>query len=307
MSSSTRVLSHSPSPCVGIVGGGQLGKMMGEAASRLGVDIHVLDPSPQAPAAKLAKKFVQGALDDLEKIKEMAEGCDVVTVEIEHVGTTALESLMTEKNIPVHPSPGTIRLIQDKLQQKIHLNARGIPVAPFLDTPTLADAYEAGKKFGYPYLLKSRFSAYDGRGNYVVKTEGDVETAWKHLNEKDLYVEKFVPFKKELAVMIARQAVPGTASQLSGEVSVFPIVETIQRDNICHTVIAPANISGRAFSMATKLAKDAFNELDGAGIYGMEMFLYENEAGEEDVIINEIAPRPHNSGHYTQNGCVTDQ
>ncbi len=279
---------------IGILGGGQLGRMMAFAAKRMGLHVAVLDPDPNAPAAQVADRHVIGDFRDPERIHELAVGCDVLTVEIEHVDTHTLETLEGQ-GIPIQPSPRTVRLIQDKLTQKQHLSARGIPVAAFRDTPTAESVHEAGKNLGWPLMLKARFLAYDGRGNAVIQNESEIEAAMNRLGSQRLYAEQWAPFERELAVMVARG--------LNGEISVYPVVETVHRENICHTVTAPAPIPDSIQETAREIAGRAISTLDGAGIFGVEMFLLPDG----EVLVNEIAPRPHNSGHYTIEACATDQ
>ncbi len=222
---------------------------------------------------------------------------DVVTVEIEHVDTVTLDELVS-KGKDVQPLPETIRLIQDKYVQKVHLSKVGIPLPEFVDAPTKESIFAAGLEFGYPMMLKSKRMAYDGKGNAVVKSPEHIEEAYNKLGGNvgnELYLEKWCPFTKELAVMVARG--------LDDDICSYPVVETVQKDNICHTVLAPANISEESTLRAMEISQLAILALPGRGIFGVELFLLPND----DVVLNEIAPRPHNSGHYTIEACETDQ
>jgi phosphoribosylaminoimidazole carboxylase len=281
---------------VGVLGGGQLGRMLASAAHDLGMRIAVLDPDRDAPAGQVANRHVVGDFREPARIHELADGCDTLTVEIEHVDADALEALARE-GIPVHPAPQTIRLIQDKLRQKQYLADHGIPVAPFYDVPTMQALEAAAEHFGYPLLLKSRLSAYDGRGNALVADPEALPAAIDRLGGlgRRLYVEQCVPFERELAVMVARG--------LDGELAVYPVVETLHRDNILHQVLAPARISAELQQAARDIARRAVAAFQGAGIFGVELFLL----ADGTVLVNEIAPRPHNSGHYTIEACVTSQ
>ena len=279
---------------IGILGGGQLGRMMAFAAHRLGMRIAVLDPDPDAAAGHVADCHVVGDFRDPGRIRELASGCDVVTVEIEHVDTETLETLERE-GVPVQPSPQTVRLVQDKYAQKNHFAANGIPVARFRETPDAEAVRAAIDELGLPLVLKSRRMAYDGRGNAVIASLDDIDGAMAALPTRDLYAEQWVTFDKELAVMVARG--------LDGSIADYPVVETIQRNNMCHTVIAPAQISQAAQQAARDIARRAIASLDGAGVLGVELFLQADGA----VLLNEVAPRPHNSGHYTIEACVTSQ
>ncbi|KAI7852737.1 phosphoribosylaminoimidazole carboxylase [Circinella umbellata] len=282
---------------VGILGGGQLGRMMVEAASRLNLSVTILDAPTDAPAKQIesTQSHIHGAFKDASKIRELAEKVDVLTVEIEHVDADVLGEIEAEGKVKVHPSAKTVKTIQDKYAQKQHLSSNGIPLADYLDTPDETAVLAAGKQFGYPFMLKSKTMAYDGKGNYVVKTEADVKPAMEALKNLPLYAEKWAPFVKELAVMVVRRA--------NGEVRAYPMVETIHKNSICHLVIAPAQVDGAILNKAQKIAMDAIKTFPGAGIFGVEMFLMQDGA----ILLNEIAPRPHNSGHYTIEACDTSQ
>ncbi|KAJ1657700.1 phosphoribosylaminoimidazole carboxylase ade2 [Dispira simplex] len=300
-------------PRVGILGGGQLGRMLVEAANRLNLQVSILDQA-HAPATQLAnhEKHVVGNFQDADKVRQLAEKVDVLTVEIEHVNVSELIRLRQEaSNVKIQPSPRTIKIIQDKFEQKRHLNANGVPLPAFQEVTTMSALKEAAKQFGYPLMLKAKKLAYDGRGNAVIKTEADIPKAWQALTGTDpneiteggttstttnqLYVEQWVPFAKEIAVMVVRGR--------DGSVRSYPVVETVQRDNICHLVLAPAQIDGIVASRAKKIAESAIISLEGAGVFGVEMFVLPDDG----ILLNEIAPRPHNSGHYTIEACETSQ
>ncbi len=279
---------------IGILGGGQLGRMMAFDAQRMGMKVVVLDPDPNAPAGQVANQHIVGSFRDPQKIAELAQVCDVVTVEIEHVDADALETL-EKQGVSVQPSSKTIRLVQDKYAQKQYFDTLGIPLAPFVDVRDEQGAYQAGEQLGFPFILKAKKLAYDGRGNAVVRTHDDIPQAFKALGGQNLYAEGWIPFTKELAVIIGRG--------LDGSVVAYPVVETVQKDNICHVVTAPATISAKAMHQAQEMARAAVSSLDGAGIFGVELFLQ----ADGKVLLNEIAPRPHNSGHYTIEACSTSQ
>lgn len=289
------------SKTVGILGGGQLGRMLIEASSRLNIKTLILD-SENTPAKQISSaNHVVGSFKDPKAIKELAAKSDLLTVEIEHVDVKTLKEI-EQTGIKVHPNPETIELIQDKYLQKTFLSKNDIPISPFkeLTGDMVTSLKEIGNEFGYPLMLKSKTLAYDGRGNKVVSSESEIPSAISALggDQKDgpkLYAEKWVPFKKELAVMVAKST--------SGEISSYPCVETIQKDNICHLVIAPAQIDGKIREKARIIAENVVNAFSGAGIFGVEMFLLENG----ELTFNEIAPRPHNSGHYTIEACHTSQ
>ncbi|KAJ2607184.1 phosphoribosylaminoimidazole carboxylase ade2 [Coemansia sp. RSA 1365] len=285
---------------IGILGGGQLGRMLIEAANRMNIQVRVLDPTEKSPAKQISNftEHVNEPFTSSTAIRALAKECDVLTVEIEHVNCDELEAIEESGAVKVRPSARTIRLIQDKYLQKEYLAERGLSLPEYIKCDTLEDAHNAGRVFGYPFVLKCRLGAYDGRGNYVVKDESDVDVGFKFLGGNMLYAEKFVPFIKELAVMVARR--PG------GQVVSYPVVETVQRDNICELVYAPAQIDGQVREAAMKVAMDTVSCLpDGStGIFGVEMFLHKDG---RTVLVNEIAPRTHNSGHYTIEACSTSQ
>ena len=302
---------------VGVLGGGQLGRMMAEAGHRLGVRLAVLDSMGiGSPAGQVAELSVEGGLQDEDSIRELASVSDVLTIEIEHVNADALAQL-EQAGHQVHPSAATIRLIQDKYLQKQHFAANGVALPDFCDVPSAQAARDTGRDFGYPYMLKNKRMAYDGKGNAVVSCEEDIGAAMQKLGHHgggggggggkggkgssaasrgaELYAERWVPFTKELAVMVVRT--------LAGEVLCYPVVETIQRDSICHVCIAPARVSSKAAEAATETARLAIASLPGVGIFGVELFLLPDDS----VVLNEVAPRPHNSGHYTMEACDVDQ
>jgi len=279
---------------IGIVGGGQLGRMLGIAAKRLGFHVTVIDPTPDSPAGQVVDKQIVAAVTDSQAIKQLASEVDFLTFEIELADSKCLSELAAQ-GITIHPSPATLTMIKDKYEQKKFLAAANIPVAVTALVSAKKDILVAAKKFGYPLVLKTRFGAYDGRGNALIKKPRDIESALSKLEGQQLYIEQWVPFIKELAVMAVRST--------TGEVKVYPVVETIHKNHICHTVLAPAPVSTQIQKKAQRLAIKAMKQLQGAGVFGIEMFL----TADEKIMINELAPRVHNSGHYTLEACVTDQ
>jgi 5-(carboxyamino)imidazole ribonucleotide synthase len=279
---------------IGIVGGGQLGRMLTLAALPLGFKVVVLNPSPGSPAAQVGASEIIGDLYDSAALQKLAAVADHITIEIEHLKASTLKAIAALGK-PVNPAPATIELIQDKYKQKVFLEKTGVAVAPFVEVMDEASALAALKKFGGKMLLKTRHGAYDGRGNMVVSSPADVTAAFERFGTAKLYAEKFVPFSKELAVMVSRST--------TGEIAVYPIVETIHKRNICVEVLAPAQADAKALKSATRLARKVAKLLEGAGMFGIEMFLTKNGK----VLVNEIAPRVHNSGHYTTEACRTSQ
>eukprot|EP00435_Cladocopium_sp_Y103_P007915 s3659_g2.t1 len=303
---------------VGCLGGGQLGRMMVYAAHRLGVRMCVLDPlGEQSPAGQVSELSVKGSFQDAEKIRELASKCDILTLEVEHVNAQVLEELH-QKGVPVQPLPFVVKLIQDKYDQKVHLQKHSIPLPDFEKVDSEQQLHTIGEKFGFPMMLKSRFGAYDGRGNAVVANAAAIPTAWKKLGGHDgkkLYVEKWAPFKMELAVMVAR----GVDETMNVTMRTYPVVHTVQRDSVCFTCLTPpVGVTQKQQELAQKVATDAIKSFgDARGIFGVEMFLLEERAStlgtgwvedpDGQVLLNEIAPRPHNTGHYTMEACGVDQ
>ena len=272
---------------IGILGGGQLGRMLAIAGAPMGVRVHSLDPNPASPASIVAIP-TEGSFQDAADVIAFAKDCDVVTVEIEHIDVAALREL-EKAGVDVQPCSDTLAIIQDKFAQKEHFQKAGVPLGPFQSVESEEQLAAAAKAFGFPLMLKSRRMAYDGKGNAVARTEADVKEAVAKLGgfEKGLYCEKWVPFERELAVMVVRAR--------DGETRAYPVTETEHVDNICDVTITPADVSTFVAAAATEAAQNAVASLEGAGVFGVELFLLEDGS----ILLNEIAPRPHNSGHYT--------
>ena len=281
--------------CIGILGGGQLAKMSTLAASRLGFDIAIMDKEMHSPAGQLTHNESIGWVEDELTLKSFALHCDVVTLENEFVDHHKIEFL-EKLGKKVFPSSITIGLIQDKLLQKQTLKKSRIPVAPFLDVLEKHTYSEIAKKLGTPFLLKSRKMGYDGYGNALINNEQEFKASVKHLSNRhfNLMAEAFINFTMELAVMVVRTET---------ETITYPVVQTIQKNHICHTVIAPAQIPKPIAKKAEEIAIASVKAMKGFGIFGVEMFL----TGDKSIIVNEMAPRTHNSGHYTIEACVTSQ
>ena len=279
---------------LGIIGGGQLGMMITEAAQNLSDEISeiiVLDPTENCPAAQAGAKQIVGDFKDELAILKLAEQSDIITYEIESGNTDVLSKLEAE----IEPSPSTLGIIQDKLSQKIFLSENELPVSQFYEITSLDDLREKINELGLPVLLKSRRDAYDGRGNFKIASENEIEKAYQHFDGKSLMVEKFVDFKMEVSVIAARNT--------KGEIAAYPLVENIHEDNILKITIAPARVSDDVISDAGEIAKKTMEVLKGAGVFGIEMFVDQNDK----ILINEIAPRVHNSGHHTLQSCKTSQ
>ncbi len=268
--------------------------MLTLAAKPLGFQVVVVDPVPNSPAAQVGAEQIIADLYDKSALARLAERADVVTVEIEHLDAEALAEI-EKLGVAVHPSPATIRIIQDKLWQKHLLHQAHIPVASFVEVNSLQEAKSVLKAFGGKMLLKTRHGAYDGRGNALITKPQQLKRAIERFGGAKLYAEKFVPFEKELSVIIARST--------NGKVVVYPVVETTHKDNICVETRVPARIDKSAAKNAQKLAHEVAKYLRGAGVFAIEMFLTKDG----QVLVNEIAPRVHNSGHYTIEASHTSQ
>ncbi|KTW32047.1 phosphoribosylaminoimidazole carboxylase, ATPase subunit [Pneumocystis jirovecii RU7] len=283
---------------IGILGGGQLGRMLVEAAHRLNIKTVILDPDPDSPAKQVnsSKNHINGSFLNFDDILSLSERCNILTIEIEHVDIKALKHIFLNGKVKVHPSPNTIEIIQDKYLQKLHLTKHGNPTIESISIKnTLEDIRLAGEKLGYPFMLKSRTMAYDGRGNFKIDSLESAYSSLSVFENVSLYAERWVPFMKELAVIVVRNE--------EGVIGSYPVVETVQSDNICRLVYAPARVSFTVSENAKRVAEKAIQCFSGAGVFGVEMFLVTNG----DIIINEVSPRPHNSGHYTINACSISQ
>jgi 5-(carboxyamino)imidazole ribonucleotide synthase len=279
---------------LGIIGGGQLGMMITEAARNLSDEISeitVLDPTENCPAAQAGAKQIVGGFKDKNAIIKLAEQSDIITYEIESGNTDVLSKI----NAEIEPSPSTLGIIQDKLSQKKFLSENELPVSQFYEITSLDDLREKIRELGLPVLLKVRRDAYDGRGNFKITSENEIEKAYQHFDGKSLMIEKFVDFKMEVSVIAARNT--------KGKIATYPLVENIHEDNILKMTIAPARVSENVINNAGEIAKKTMEVLKGAGVFGIEMFVDQNDK----ILINEIAPRVHNSGHHTLQSCKTSQ
>ena len=284
------------SKVLGIIGGGQLGMMLTEAAQNMKNDISkiiVLDPTENCPAAKVGAEQIVADFKDEESIKKLSELSDIITYEIESGNSDVLKKL--EENTEINPSPDTLRIIQDKLLQKQFLQKNGIAVAEFEKIENKEELNQMVDKMGLPLLLKTRRDAYDGRGNYKINSKSEIDDALDLFSGKTLMVEKFVKFEKEVSVIAARNT--------KGEISTYPVVENIHENNILRTTIAPGRVSEIVRKEAEKIAEKTMEVLHGAGVFGIEMFV----TSDDEILINEIAPRVHNSGHHTLQSCNTSQ
>jgi 5-(carboxyamino)imidazole ribonucleotide synthase len=285
---------------LGILGGGQLGRMTLQAASAIGIDVVVGERFSDSPAARLTSQsivFTQG-WDDVQALDNLAKLAPVVTLENEFVDAGVLEALEL-RGARVLPAPACVRVVQDKLLQKQALHAAALPVPCFRSVTDPADLRQAGAELGWPVMLKARRDGYDGRGNVVVRDPGQAQSAFSGLGWPDraLFVEAFTQFERELAVLVVRG--------LDGQIAQYPVVETRQdpKLHICREVLAPAELPADVAHRAAALGRAAVEAVGGVGAFGVELFLL----GDGRVCINELAPRPHNSAHYTIEACWTSQ
>ena len=279
---------------VGIIGGGQLGKMIAHEAKRMSLKVIVLDPTEGCPASSIADEQIVADFKDENAIMQLAAKSDVLTYEIELANSAALKTLEL-RSYPVRPAPETLHIVQNKFRQKSFLRHHKIDVADFEAVRSEDHLYELCENFGFPVMLKACENSYDGRGNFIITSREQVREAFNIFSKNEIMVEKFVPFTKEISIMVARNP--------SGEVASFPVAENIHKNGILDTSIVPARINPKVELKAKRMAELTMDVLKGAGIFGIEMFVTK----EENVLINEIAPRPHNSGHYTNEACSVSQ
>jgi len=283
----------SPGLTLGVVGGGQLGRMLGEAAAPLGVDVVVSDPTPACPATPVVHGQIVGAFDDYDTLYELAERADVLTYEIELADPAMLAQVSDETGTPVHPDPATLQSIQDKLVQNQLYAEADIPTPEFRQVDDADDLRAAGEELGWPVMLKARQGGYDGRGNLPCEGPHDVEAALAKVGGGNAVAERMVPFERELAVIGCRGP---------DGIDTFPVTETIQREEVLRESVSPARTDEATLQQADAMAREVLAVLDGRGVYGIELF-----DADGTILVNEVAPRPHNSGHWTIEGCDVSQ
>lgn len=283
-----------PPAKIGIVGGGQLGKMMAAEAKRMGYYVAVLDPTPASPASQVVDQQIIAPFSDQQAIRALAEQTDVLTFEFEHIDADILCELESE-GYNICPSGSTLKKIKNKYIQKSILSEAGLPVPEFCKVDSIEDIEKKIEEFGMPIMLKACFGGYDGKGNYLIKHRDEVKTAYNLLQKNELMLEKFVDFTSELSIMVARD--------LQGNIKHYPVVENGHEENILRITRVPANIDQEIIDRIKDITEKTLAVLDDAGVYCIEMFLGKNK----EIYINEIAPRPHNSGHYTIEACATSQ
>ncbi|MEG4346283.1 5-(carboxyamino)imidazole ribonucleotide synthase [Microcoleus sp. A003_D6] len=274
---------------VGVVGGGQLASMMGDAAKALGIELVVQTPDATDPAVSVADGAVLAAVDDVSATAQLADDCDVITFENEFVDLDGLRSL-EQQGVLFQPSLSSLSPLLDKYVQRCYLQGLGLPTPRFWAWDSSQDLH-----LDFPFVVKVRRHGYDGQGTFIVKDRESFESIRADLKGQSLLVEEFVPFDRELAAIAARSA--------TGEIAIYPIVETQQENQVCRLAIAPADISLEVKSEAEAIVGTLLNSLESVGVFGIELFL----TADNKLLVNEIAPRTHNSGHFTIDACETSQ
>lgn len=281
-----------PGGVVGVLGGGQLGRMLAGAAARLGLSTRIYAPEADPPAGRVSAETVRGGWDDLAALERFAEGCDVVTVEWENVPLAALEA--AAQGAPVRPAPRAVAAGQDRLEEKRFLEGLGLAVAPYAAVDGAADLQAALARIGAPAILKTRRMGYDGRGQARIAAAEDAAAALDALAEAPAILEGVVAFRREVSVVAARGA--------DGRTVCFDPAENLHEGGVLRRSTAPAALSPTRTTEAAATAETVLSALDYVGVMGVEMF--ETDAG---LVVNEIAPRVHNTGHWTLDACLIDQ
>ena len=283
---------------IGIVGGGQLGKMMILEAKRLGFYVSVLDPAADCPSHSICDKLITAGFDDPNGYIELSKHADVITYEYEHINAEALENLEREGHL-IYPSVNALKTIKNKHLQKNALHKNNIPVPRYavVSDTNMIDYYGKPENFGYPLMLKTTTGGYDGKGNALIKDRNEISDAFIKLGsgKKELMVEEYINFSKEISVIACRG--------IGGEKTIYPVAENTHTDSILDTTVVPANIDEATSGKAKEIADRVMSVFEGVGTFCIEMFVTE----ENEIYVNEVAPRPHNSGHYTIEGCFANQ
>lgn len=281
-----------PGSTLGMLGGGQLGRMFTIAARTMGYEVVVLDPDKESPAGKLATTHICADYSDQAALKEIANNCDAVTTEFENVPASTLEALA--KNGPVRPGSKAVTIAQDRIHEKNFLRDSGFSTAPFAVIQSFADLQKSISEIGTPAILKVSRFGYDGKGQFGINAESDIEKAWESLQGEACVLEQRMPLDIEVSVVLARG--------IEGEVLTYPVSENIHEGGILDVSVVPARIDKALEEKVTSMAKEIATALDYVGVMAVEFFISNGE-----LLVNEIAPRPHNSGHYTLDACLTDQ
>ena len=277
---------------IGILGGGQLGRMLSVAAARLGYRTHIYEPAPDCPAAQVAWKTTTAPYEDEAALTAFADSVDVVTYEFENVPTAALDQIEARK--PIRPNRKALAISQDRLTEKDYLSLLGLSTAMYADIPDVTTLREYLESLGTPAILKTRRLGYDGKGQVVIRDPAEAEEAFAAMKGAPAILEGFVTFDREVSVIVARG--------LDGQVVAFDPGENVHREGILRTTTVPSTLSNAQATDAVLMAGKIVTSLDYVGVMGVELFV-----ARQGLIVNEIAPRVHNSGHWTQNGCAVDQ
>ncbi len=277
---------------IGVIGGGQLAWMMAKEAKALGLDLIVQTPSKDDPAVSLASSVILADIEDVSATTKLSQQCDVITFENEFIDLAQLQGL-AQNGVCFRPSLAALSPLLDKYDQRRYCQQIGLPVPSFHLFETFSS--KELNHLAYPFVLKVRRHGYDGQGTFIIKNKGQLEDVLPKIPLDSLMWEEFIPYQKELAVMVARNA--------AGKTRVYPVVETYQKNQVCHWVMIPANLADDLIQEIEKMATHLVNQLEVIGIFGIEFFLTQDNK----ILVNEIAPRTHNSGHYTLDACETSQ
>ena len=288
------VLPLAPGATIGILGGGQLGRMLSQAAGKLGFDVVILDPQDGSPAGRVSRGQIVAAYDDPTALEVLGRVADAVTFEFENVPAASVERLLAGGAV-VAPGPRALAVAQDRVEEKSFLNSVGATTVEFESVDSLDDLARALDRLGTPALLKTRREGYDGKGQVWIRSPGEMVTAYQSLGGRPAILEARAEFERELSVIAARG--------VGGRTAVYPLGENIHADGILKTTLAPAKATKKTLERAHEIADAVLTGLDYVGVMGIELF----DLGRGRLLVNEIAPRVHNTGHWTQDGCVCDQ
>lgn len=284
-----------PGSTIGILGGGQLGRMISIAGRNMGYRFITLDPTPDSPCGQVADCQIMAPFSELNAAKELAESSDVITYEFENVDSNVASILESTSFVP--QGSKLLKITQNRIREKTTLQSSNVPVAPFMVIQTLNDIHTAIERFGLPCVMKTATGGYDGKGQWVIRNMDQLPIVIEALENSgvEMIIEQFISFSKELSVIVARNKL--------GQTKTFPIAENIHVNNILHQSIVPANITAEQSKQAEIVALKIADSLQAVGLIAIEMFLT-NDGG---ILVNELAPRPHNSGHYSMDACITSQ
>ncbi|MFA4894186.1 5-(carboxyamino)imidazole ribonucleotide synthase [Brevundimonas sp.] len=283
-----------PGATLGILGGGQLGRMLSQAASRLGFNVVILDPEENSPAGRVSQGQIVAAFDDPTALMVLGQTCQAVTFEFENVPATSVKRLV-EGGAVVAPGPRALAVAQDRVDEKTFLNGVGATTVEFAAVDSLDDLLAGLERLGTPAVLKTRREGYDGKGQVWVRSAAMAADAWNAVGQTPSVLEAKAPFVRELSIIAARGR--------DGAIAVYPLGENIHKGGVLKTTLAPAAVDAKTEKRARAIAKAILEGLDYVGVLGVELF----DLGDGRLLVNEIAPRVHNTGHWTQDGCVCDQ